>query len=613
MLIPRDYQQAAHDATWHFVHTKPHLNPLIIEPTGTGKSLQMAMFIWHVLSVYPTTRIISLAHVQELVEGNCLELLNIWPSAPVGVYSAGLGEKDHRQQVTFASIQSVADKAPLFKHIDFVLVDEAHMISDKDSTRYRKFIDRLREKNPRLIVIGYTATDFRMKTGRLTEGELFDEVAFDLSDGEAFVWLIENGYLSRPVPKNPGFMLDSDEIGLQAGDFNNKEASQALRDQNILERAVDTCIEHGVEQNRKAWLHFCQSIDDAELVAEMFTYKGYPHEAVHSKRNDREEVLAAFQRGELQGVTNKDILTTGYNQKNIDLISALRLTRSPGLWVQMVGRGTRPLYAEGYDLTTKEGRLNAILASPKQTCLVLDFVGNTERLGPINYPNVPKRRKKAAGSGEMVRECPECHELVHISYKECPGCGYEFPPPERIKATPSSAELVTSKGFLDLTKQPPPKEFKVEGVHRMVCTYHEGKGGKTDKMRVDYFCGYSKYSTWVCVEDPEGSFPLRKAREWWTDHGGSLKDMPDTVGEAIEMSGDLDKPKFIKVEMSGRFPSIEAYDFRGTRFELPPELGGPPLSDPGEDPIEAATREREEKSKQIYASMGLSEDDEIPF
>lgn len=605
MITPRDYQLAAHEATWAYLHQNPDKNPLVVEPTGTGKSLQMAMLIQHLLFAYPHLRIMCVTHVKELVQANHDELLTLWPTAPAGIYSAGLRSYDHRSQVVFAGIMSVGKRAPLFGYVDFLLVDEAHAIGDSDSATYRKFIEQLRGRNPDLIVVGYTATAYRMKGGMLTNGPMFDDVCFDLSSGEAFVWLLEQCYLSRPVPMHPGFQLDSDDIGITAGDFDNRQTSAALREQDILERAVDLMISVGREQGRAAWLHFCQSIDDAELVADMFTYKGEPHEAVHSKRGDRDAVLEAFQKGELRGVTNKDILTTGYNQRNIDMIGVLRLTRSPGLWVQMVGRGTRPVYAPGYNLATAEGRRAAMLAGPKQTCLVMDFVGNTERLGPINYPRLPRRRGKGAG-GDMVRLCPECSTYNHISRKTCEQCGHEFPPPERLREEASSEDLVRAP--IDLNNLPPPEppKYEIVGVHRMVASRHQGRNGKPDTMRVDYFCGYHRYSTWVCVQHPQGSYPRRMAEQWWERHGGQM--VPGTVEEAVERAGSLNKPKFLKVLVSSKYPQIEAYDFVGTRFELPPELGGPPLADPGPDPLQPKSAA---VSDEELASM--FQDDEIPF
>jgi len=70
-------------------------------------------------------------------------------------------------------------------------------------------------------------------------------------------------------------------------------------------------------------------------------------------------------------MVNVGVLTTGFDFPEIDLIIMLRPTNSPVLWVQMLGRGTRP-------------------ADGKENCMVLDFAGNTPRLGPINDPMIPK-------------------------------------------------------------------------------------------------------------------------------------------------------------------------------------------------------------------------------
>lgn len=81
---------------------------------------------------------------------------------------------------------------------------------------------------------------------------------------------------------------------------------------------------------------------------------------------------------------------------------------SPGLYIQMAGRGMR-------------------LKSHTDHCLVLDFAGNVKRHGPITEVKPPKH--KGAGTGDApVKVCDECAELVHASVKVCPCCGYEFPP-----------------------------------------------------------------------------------------------------------------------------------------------------------------------------------------
>lgn len=597
-MIPRDYQTAAADALWNYVHTHPDHNPLVVMPTGTGKSLTMALFIWGMMQRYPHLRMMNLVHVKELVVGNYRALKNIWPLAPAGIYSAGLKKKEVHGQVTFAGIDSVRAAVRRFGKIDFIIVDEAHRISDNDRSTYQKVFKAFREINPNLIIIGFTATDYRMGMGKLTDGELFDHVCFDLSDGPAFVWMLDQRYLLKPVPKNPGFSVDESRVKIKAGEFDEKSASQAFRDQDILERAVDTVIQCGEEQGREAWLTFTQSIDDCDLVAEMFRYKGYDVEAVHSKMGgDRDEILKAFSEGKLRGVVNKDILTTGFDEPRIDLIAMLRLTRSPGLWVQMLGRGTRPLWTPGYDLTTWEGRNSSILASAKQDCLVLDFAGNTKRLGPINYPQIPKR-KKGAGGDPPVRECPECGAYNHISLKCCAECGYEFPVEQKLEARASSQDLV-----VNLNDLPPPiaKEYGVFKVDQMIYYEQAAKPGKWPTLRVDYICGVRRFSTWVCPEHP--GYPSMKAKDWWKGHGHGP--MP---AKALEMAqyADYRVPYYIKVWLNTKYPEIVGYDFVGTAFELPPELGGPPLRLAEDTAVEAEKERIKELAREMF-------DDEIPF
>lgn len=609
MFKPRDYQENAEESVWRFIHTPANYgkNPLVVAATGVGKSLMMAMSKWRLMASYPHVRILNITHVKELVEGNFNTLVSLWPEAPAGVFSSGLGVKDSSKQITFCGIQSVVKRPATFGHIDFVYIDEAHRMSPNDATSYGKFINALRAVNPNLVVIGFTATDFRMKGGRLTELGLFDEVVYDIGSGESFLWLIKQGYLCNLVPAYPGFEVDESQIRIQAGDYRADEASAAWKDQGLLERAVDYQIGIAKEQGRKCWLNFCQSIDDAELVAEMMTMKGYPVEAVHSKRSDRDDVIKDLKKGHLVGITNKDVLTTGFDHPPIDLIGMLRLTRSPGLWIQMLGRGTRPFFVNHrghnggpplHDISTVEGRLASIAESPKQNCLVLDFAGNTKRLGPINYPNVPAKRKKGAGGEPPVRTCHQCEPNTyhHVSVKVCPECGFEFPPPETFKATAGTDELV-----LDLASLPPPPELIVNTytVHEVVYERHTGKGGKPDTVRAGYRSGFESFSKWICFGHPDDNFGRKAAIGFWKKHGGQ-GEAPRDIDEALEKMAELPAPKFIKVRTGGQFIEVLDFDMEGTGFDLN-LTGEKKLLEPDPDPVKAVFRPVE------------YEDDDIPF
>jgi len=631
MKRPRDYQEDAHWATWSYLHDRANHTggkatggqgpkaPLVVEATGLGKSLNIAMLIYHLKSKYPSVRIMQLCHVKELVQGNYMELLSLWPSAPAGVYAAGLKQKDTKATITYAMINSVAKRAATFGHVDFVFIDEAHRLTDNDATLYGAFLKAVRERNPNMITVGYTATDYRMKGGRLTDMAMFDDVVYNIGAGETFLWAVDEGYLIMPVPVDPGFKVDESSISLSGGDYKESEASAALREQDIIERAVDYSIEIARDQGRKCNLAFAQSIEDAELIADMYSYKGWPTEAVHSKRSDRDEVLRDYRAGKLWGVANKDILTTGFNNPLIDMMTVLRLTRSPGLWVQMVGRTTRPVFLPGYDITTKEGRINSILASHKQNAIVLDFVGNTERLGPINYPRIPGRRGCKGGGDAPVRTCPDCDPPTyhHVSTSACPFCGYEWPVSSAVSDRASSAELVSVNNPLGLpAPKKEPKAFEVYSVHQLVAARHAGKNGKPDTMRVDYRCGFRRFSVWICMEHEIDSFPRDKAELWWDQHDG-LMPVPANIDEALERIEELSLPRFIKVWVNTKYPEIEAYDFKGSRFEGLKDLNAEPeIFEPEADPMAKDAAEQlaaDQKIASAFKDTGYYGDDEIPF
>lgn len=127
-LTLRTYQRQAVDSIFnYFEQSEKPGNPLVVLPTASGKSLVMATFIYEVLEAWPNSRILMLTHVKELIQQNEAELLGLWPDAPVGVYSAGLGRRespDMFQKITIAGIQSVYNKSAEMGAFDLILVDE---------------------------------------------------------------------------------------------------------------------------------------------------------------------------------------------------------------------------------------------------------------------------------------------------------------------------------------------------------------------------------------------------------------------------------------------------------------------------------------------------------
>ena len=152
----RYYQNDCIEALYGWLHTRTD-NPLCVLATASGKSVVIAQFIKTVIQQYPNTRILCCIDTKELIDQNYKKLLELWPSAPAGVCSAGLGRKQVKNQILFTGIQSVYNKAAKIGHTDILIVDECHMSNTNEGSMWDTFT---KELNPTRI-IGFTATPYR--------------------------------------------------------------------------------------------------------------------------------------------------------------------------------------------------------------------------------------------------------------------------------------------------------------------------------------------------------------------------------------------------------------------------------------------------------------------
>lgn len=535
--IPRNYQYAAEASVYDYFRSGKTGNPVIALPTGTGKALVIAMLVKGILEAWPSQRMLVLTHVKELVAQNYAELKEEWPAAPAGIYSAGLNRKETFFPITFAGIASIVKCVHLFGHIDLVFVDEAHLVNPSAETMYKKVFDELRTRNPKLKVIGLTATPYRLGHGKITEDGIFTDVCFDMTGMKAFNWLLQEGYLAPLVPKPTRALLDMDGVGMVGGEFNQGQLQLAVDKHEVTEAALRETMERA--HGRRHWLIFASGVEHAHHVSDMLNAMGVSCLCVHSNTKEfpmsdtqRDDNIKAFKEGRVTAVVNNNVLTTGFNFPAIDLIVMLRPTASTVLWVQMLGRGTRPWHS-------------------KVDCLVLDFARNTARLGPINDPVIP--RKKGGGGGEApVKLCPTCETYVHATLKLCPHCGHEFTFSHKLDQHAGTTELIK----IDV---PIEEYFPVD---HMTFSIHR-KDGAPEMMKVAYYSGLAKsFYDYVCVEHT--GFAQAKARRWWRERCDLP--MPATTREAMQMTNHLKPVTHLKVWVNKKYPEIMAYCFDGTAF-----------------------------------------------
>lgn len=533
MLQPRSYQVEAVTSLYAYFAAKDG-NPVLALPTGTGKSVIIAMFLQSVFYQYPGQKVMVLTHVKELIQQNYEKLLALWPGAPAGVYSAGLNRKDVGRKVTFAGIGSVAKKPELFGHVDLVIIDEAHLVSPNDETMYLAFLNALQAVNPHLKVIGLTATPWRLGTGHITEDGIFTDVAFDITGLHAFNRLIAEGFLAPLVPRQTKQVLDTEGVHMRGGEFIASELQLAVNKQDITYAALKEAME--LAHDRNHWLVFASGVEHACNIADMLNDMGVPAVAIHSKMGDaaRDAAIADFKAGKYRVAVNNNVLTTGFDFPAIDCIVVLRPTASTVLWVQMLGRGTRPSLGTG-----------------KQNCLVLDFAGNTRRLGPINDPVIPRKKGQKGGGEAPVKLCGSCATYNHASVTHCAYCGAEFTFQVKIKHSASTDEVMRGEA-------PLVEVFKVDHI-----TYsrHE-KQGRPPMMKVTYYCGLRSFSEYVCIE--HDGFAGRKARQWWRER--TDLPFPSATEDALEVAPAVRTATHLRIWINKQYPEILAHCFDGKAF-----------------------------------------------
>jgi DNA repair protein RadD len=520
-------------------------NPLVVMATGLGKSVIFAEKVRGIVERYPAMRICMLVHVRELVEQNYRTLKAIWPHGSIGIYSAGLGRKDAHNRVICANIQSIYEKTREVGAFDLLVIDEAHLVPKSDGGMYRKFIQDQRERTPDLRVLGLTATPFRLDSGRLDRGDdrLFDQVVYDYGIRQG----IEDGWLAPITAKAGGVQIDVSGVAKRGGEFVPGALEKAAMDDDLIAAACNAMLERAGDRN--SWLVFCAGVKHAYAVRDALRAINIHAETItgETDKGERSRLVSEFKAGRIRALTNANVLTTGFDAPGVDMIAFLRPTLSTSLYVQMTGRGTRPIYEPGFNpnAATAEDRKASIARGPKPDCLILDFAGNVMRHGPVDMVEPADKSAKKGEEGRVgvnevqSKECEECGALNYIQARVCQFCGHEFPQKNKHADKPDEDVAIIST------------EISRAGVRvdQWGAVRHM-KAGSPDSVCVTYYAGMSTHREWVCFQH-EG-VPHRKAHDWWKNHGGSMP-VPETVTDALTRWHEVTQPSEIFVEPQGKW------------------------------------------------------------
>ena len=363
-MTPRYYQSESVESAWAHLCTQAG-SPVIVLPTGAGKSLCIAMLCRDAVERF-SGRVIVLAHRRELLEQNAEKIRVLMRELDIGIYSAGLNSRDTEHDIVLGGIQSVYNKAHEFGSRQLVLIDEVHLVPSDGEGMYKTFLSKMREINPNIRMIGLTATPFRTGDGKLCRPDaLFQRICYSAPIGK----LISEGYLCNLTTTHADCSVGTSGLHIRAGEFVSGEMAALFNDDAKIRTA---CLEIiSKTAGRKSTLIFCAGVQHAQSVAEKIAeLTGEECGLVTGETLpiERASLLSRFKSGSLKRLCNCDVLTTGFDAPGIDAIAVLRATASPGLFAQICGRGLR--------------------TSPNKTnCLILDFGSNVKRHGPIDAPD----------------------------------------------------------------------------------------------------------------------------------------------------------------------------------------------------------------------------------
>ena len=496
----RPYQQDAVAAVLAALGRGEH--PVVAMATGAGKSLCIAA-----LCAQLPGRVLVATHRKRLLEQNSTQLARYLEiEEAIGVYSAGLEQRDTTQRVIFGGVQSIykrMDELQQAGAFGTIIIDEVHLVPDCTNTA--SMYARVLTACPEAQRIGLSATPSRMGTPVYGSPDTW----FTTCVYSAGIRDLTPQYLAPLVGVLTAQDVDLSQVRVRQGEFVAADASQAMSEETVARAAsTEVCT---LAQQRQAWVVFCCDLAHTHLVATLLREAGITCGVVTSDQPsaDNDAAMAAFEDGTTRALVSCAMLTTGVDLPRIDCIVLLRPTMSKELRLQMIGRATR--HAPG-----------------KRDALLLDYAGNLARHAPLDALSAVTK------SPERTRQ-ERAAETAHEEQEE----------QEEQEARARRARHAAS--VLALTR------YTVDRLRLRVTPSKRQPG--TWLLQVGYHCpqrqGGAWVTVWLCVEYL--GWPRAQAVAWFQRRGARC---PATAHQAQAVAERAPLPRAIVVQEERPWPRV---------------------------------------------------------
>lgn len=357
---------------------------LLIMATGTGKTLVAAMMIKRLIEAGVAQRVLFLVDRIELgqqAKETFDDYLKEYPS--VLLYG---GKRKQEGQIVIGTLPTIHSQLEAFSSgaFDLIISDEAHRSIYGIYNQVLTHFDAIRvglTATPSFYINRNTYKLFGCWNEKEQRGE--PTFAYDIRQG------IDNGHLAGYEIMRIGTKISLEGLTYEGEDYSpeslEREINVPHRNEEIARAFKEEEEKRSPDRKRKT-IFFAVTKNHAAQLAR-YLNEQYPEynekyaEVITSDVYEPERLIKKFKTEPLPIVAvSVGMLDTGFDAPEVENLAMVRLTRSPMLYQQMRGRGSR--------LCSKIG---------KTSFTIYDFVGNTELFNDESYNPYSKIQRSRAG------------------------------------------------------------------------------------------------------------------------------------------------------------------------------------------------------------------------